>query len=213
MRSVLISIQPKWCELIASGKKIVEVRTTKPNRPTPFKCYIYCTKQRVNGEILLTYDKKIEGRNRGFREDGDIPLAGKVIGEFDCVDVLNFTLDPYGHHEYFISDDDIKASCLTHEDLWNYGKGKTLYGWCISNLVIYEKPKELCEFEKPWCDTNGKWKDIRPCECGECCKYEYFDYSENTVACGIDFDGENCPYTKIQKAPQSWCYVGWYNNA
>ena len=30
MREVLISIQPKWCELIASGKKTVEVRKTKP---------------------------------------------------------------------------------------------------------------------------------------------------------------------------------------
>ena len=26
MKSVLISIQPKWCELIANGKKIVEVK-------------------------------------------------------------------------------------------------------------------------------------------------------------------------------------------
>lgn len=30
MKSVLISIQPKWCELIASGKKTVEVRKTRP---------------------------------------------------------------------------------------------------------------------------------------------------------------------------------------
>lgn len=26
MKSVLISIPPKWCELIASGKKTIEVR-------------------------------------------------------------------------------------------------------------------------------------------------------------------------------------------
>ena len=30
MKSVLISIQPKWCELIASGQKTVEVRKSKP---------------------------------------------------------------------------------------------------------------------------------------------------------------------------------------
>ncbi len=35
-KSVLISIQPKWCELIASGKKTVEVRKTKPKLETPF---------------------------------------------------------------------------------------------------------------------------------------------------------------------------------
>lgn len=44
MKSVLISIQPKWCELIASGKKTIEVRKTKPKLETPFKVYIYCTK-------------------------------------------------------------------------------------------------------------------------------------------------------------------------
>lgn len=30
MKSVLISIHPKWCELIADGKKTVEVRKTRP---------------------------------------------------------------------------------------------------------------------------------------------------------------------------------------
>lgn len=30
MKAVLISIQPKWCELIASGKKTIEVRKTRP---------------------------------------------------------------------------------------------------------------------------------------------------------------------------------------
>ena len=43
MKSVLISISPKWCELIASGKKTIEVRKTRPKISMPFKCYIYCT--------------------------------------------------------------------------------------------------------------------------------------------------------------------------
>lgn len=44
MQAVLISIQPGWCELIASGKKTVEVRKTMPLLPAPFKAYIYETK-------------------------------------------------------------------------------------------------------------------------------------------------------------------------
>lgn len=44
-KAVLISIQPKWCELIASGKKTVEVRKTRPSIKTPFKVYIYQTKK------------------------------------------------------------------------------------------------------------------------------------------------------------------------
>ena len=43
-KSVLFSIKPKYCELIASGKKTIEVRKTKPKLDTPFKCYIYETK-------------------------------------------------------------------------------------------------------------------------------------------------------------------------
>ena len=44
MKAVLISIQPKWVEKIANGEKTIEVRKTRPNLQTPFKCYIYCTK-------------------------------------------------------------------------------------------------------------------------------------------------------------------------
>ncbi|MGN0539812.1 MAG: ASCH domain-containing protein [Candidatus Fimenecus sp.] len=42
-KAVLMSIQPRWCELIANGKKTLEVRKTKPKLSTPFKVYIYCT--------------------------------------------------------------------------------------------------------------------------------------------------------------------------
>lgn len=83
MKSVLISIQPKWCELIASGKKTIEVRKTMPKIDTPFKCYIYCT---------------LSGSNEFFKEDckGDIAewnrskmalKKGKVIGEFVCDEI------------------------------------------------------------------------------------------------------------------------------
>lgn len=43
MKAVMISIRPEWCKKIMSGEKTVEVRKTKPNLKTPFKCYIYCT--------------------------------------------------------------------------------------------------------------------------------------------------------------------------
>jgi hypothetical protein len=37
-------------------------------------------------------------------------------------------------------------TCLTAEELYLYGKGNDLYGLHISNLKIYDKPKELSEF-------------------------------------------------------------------
>ena len=58
MKAVLISIQPKWCELIASGKKTVEVRKTKPKIETPFKCYIYMTDNKEQVLHLLASSAK-----------------------------------------------------------------------------------------------------------------------------------------------------------
>ena len=60
MKSVLISIQPKWCELIASGKKTVEVRKTRPKIDVPFKCYVYCTKSRKPYESFAVSGKPFE---------------------------------------------------------------------------------------------------------------------------------------------------------
>lgn len=47
MKSVLISIRPKWVEKIASGKKTIEVRKSAP-KEVPFKAYIYCTKDKLS---------------------------------------------------------------------------------------------------------------------------------------------------------------------
>lgn len=175
MKSVLISIRPEWCELIASGKKTIEVRKTVPKLETPFKCYIYETQ----GKTEVPW----------MDEEGHMIFRGRgmVIGEFECKDVLDFTLDPYGHHEYFISDDDLEASCLTYEELWNYGKGKTLYGWYISDLKIYDKPKPLSKFYT--------WK-----KCNSCRTTGY-----ESSACIYD---EDCKVPAIiTRPPQSWCYV------
>ena len=190
MKSVLISIQPKWCGLIADGKKTVEVRKTAPKLKPPFKCYIYCTMPKTKDPHQVL---EVHGA------DGKIRKAnGKVIGEFVCDDVLEFTHDPFGHHEYFISDDEIEASCLNAEDLWCYGKGKTLYGLHISNRVVYAEPKELCQFR---CECKVFDKDSLMC-CG--CEYYYFESNES-----IGFYDEcSCDGLKhITRPPQSWCYV------
>lgn len=51
-KAVLISIRPEWCEKIINGKKTVEVRKTRPKMDTPFKCYIYCTKD-GRGKLMV----------------------------------------------------------------------------------------------------------------------------------------------------------------
>ena len=121
MKSVLISIQPKWCELIASGKKTVEVRKTRPKLETPFKCYIYQTKGHTN---IGGCGFSILGRYR----------LGKVIGEFVCVNISKGTSQ--------------MGSCLSMQEISEYANGKEVYCWHISNLVIYDKPRELREFTR-----------------------------------------------------------------
>ena len=110
MKAVLMSIQPKWCELIASGKKTIEVRKTKPKFETPFKVYIYCTNNKKQylrkvgtycREIFITENRDVLGRTEKvkavigdegtFWENGG--YNGKVIGEFICNEI---TVAGYG---------------------------------------------------------------------------------------------------------------------
>ena len=129
MKSVLISIQPKWCELIASGKKTVEVRKTKPKLETPFKVYIYATKS--GNRLVLKNDKVYE-----ISKD----ITGKVIGEFVCDRFITSFLN--NNDGWFV-----ELGCLTTKEIDEYqGENPTLYGWHISDLVIYDTPKELSEF-------------------------------------------------------------------
>lgn len=173
MKSVLISIRPQWCEKIVNGEKTIEVRKTAPKCETPFKCYIYCTKDRRN---LLPIEHGEVLQKVNFWENTDAYYGfGKIIGEFVCDKV-----DEYKFHEgliefnsmgfpsriygsYLIFADDYKAMCLSYDEIKNYGKGKTLYGWHISDLKIYDKPKKLSEFYKP-CPTKEKG-DCLSCDC------------------------------------------------
>lgn len=126
-KAVLISIRPKWCELIASSKKTIEVRKTRPKIPTPFKCYIYCTKARSAAEVLTPCNNLSDIRN------------GKIIGEFVCDYIMT---DKYGERS---SDFEIYG-CLPFKAQKEYAPKKPLYGWHISNLVIYDEPKGLNDF-------------------------------------------------------------------
>lgn len=189
MKSVLICIQPQWCELIAAGKKILEIRKTRPKLETPFKCYIYCT---------------LSGSNEFFKDDlnGDVAAwnrgkwgerKGKVIGEFICDNIMCFGV-PYPAFQSKMDKRIIEESCCTYWQLHRYAYHDALYGWHISNLKIYDKPKELSEFYV-LCDRCDK-KAIR-------CEYGYEENTENGYysECMCDFK------RPIKRPPQSWRYV------
>ena len=137
MKSVLISIKPKWCEKIASGIKTIEVRKSAP-KEVPFKAYIYCCKGNNGYEWLYRVDNSGHGKAQSWH--------GKVIGEFICDKVDEY---PYDYCDGVdIDDDTILETAIDREDINIYAKGKTLYGWHISDLKIYDKPRVLSEFGK-----------------------------------------------------------------
>lgn len=126
-KAVLISIRPEWCELIANGKKTVEVRKSRPKLETPFKCYIYCT---VGGIKRMPKDYLTECFEHG-----------KVIGEFVCDRIFNISVTEEGYNF-----DVPKMTGLKYEEMESYLNHKTGYGLHISDIVIYDTPKEVSEF-------------------------------------------------------------------
>lgn len=164
MKAVLISIRPKWCELIASGKKTIEVRKNKPKIETPFKCYIYCTDGPMMYSPPVNYGRKM------------------IIGEFVCDAILPMSVK-YSNPNHRLALREYPFTCLTERQIMDYlGNGKEGCGWHISDLAIYDKPKELSEFFYA-CD-----KRIGT-DCSAC-----LDRRENKCK-------------PIKRPPQSWCYV------
>jgi predicted transcriptional regulator len=161
MKSVLISIRPQWVEKITSGEKTIEVRKTAP-KEVPFKAYIYCT-----------YGNP--------KENYALSKQGKVIGEFICNNASELDYVYYWNNGYEFE------TCLTYRQVADYGKGKTIYGWHISDLKIYDKPKELSEF-------------YTKKTCNSCKKSGY-----ESTACMYD---EDCKVPmSITRPPQSWQYI------
>ena len=196
MKSVLISTRPKLVEKIChkigedeTGKAIyekrIEVRKTAP-KEVPFKCYIYETKGQYVKFTHGAHTKYGYGR-------------GKVIGEFICDRIIcsQAYFDSQGkNHLTNVFPDDIKKTCLDEYDLWDYIAGKAVkanqmydgYLWHISDLKIYDKPKELREFRKP-CPNWYMSCSI----CPSCDK----DENDNLIQC----------FNKVSRPPQSWLYV------
>lgn len=186
MKRVLISTRPKWVEKIChkigedeTGKAIyekrIEVRKSAP-KEVPFKAYIY--------ETQGQYIKFIHGAHTKYGYG-----CGKVIGEFVCdkVEKLEEHIEQGGLY-YILSDTFNEQAQLDNWELHDYGKGKTLYGWHISDLKIYDKPRELSEFRKSGFMTEEEW---------------LFNLYPNT----------HCHYEawakkfEITRPPQSWMYI------
>ncbi len=169
-KSVMISIQPYWVFLIIAKKmgwnvkqeKTIEVRKSRPrNKRWDKVTKIYCSKDKKSfNRIPKEYQHLMER------------FLGKVVGEFICDGII--VDETFGHDTLFYT-----AACMSVAETASYCTNNKMYGWHISNLVIYDKPRELSEFRKPIDCHRGNDR-------------------ENCVGCW-DCD--------IKRPPQSWCYV------
>lgn len=131
-KSVLISIRPEWVSLILLGKKTVEVRKNCPHLKVPFKCYIYCSKANKGWIHLGTGER----------------MDGMVVAEFMCDEVHKSFLS---NSAFMQESDDVQElldrACLKYAGAYRYlGSGRVFYGWNISDLVQYKRPRSLKEF-------------------------------------------------------------------
>lgn len=191
-KSVLLSVRPKWCAKIASKEKTVEIRKTCPKVDPPFKVYIYCTQPNsYNPCVLLHYRRQNSTVYDSF-------FTARVIGEFMCDEVAHLDMDSIGlgrydenvfyHYTDSVDGDSEWTTCLTREEVMEYTNGKRPYGWHISDLVIYDKPKKLEEFVR----------------------YGFNDDMEIYIAAarrGITCLGPLANDYRIKRAPQSYVYV------
>ena len=125
-RAVLMSLNPKWIELILQGIKKREVRKRAPLQRTPFKVYLYCTK----GEEA--WMAGVKGKRDSYQ------MNGMVCGEATCVSITEYSR-PFGNNVY--------GTCLTAKELYEYaGVNNKLCYMALENPITYDKPKELSEF-------------------------------------------------------------------
>ena len=169
MKAVLMSIRPEWCAKIASGHKTLELRKTTPKLHTPFKVYVYCTEPNT-----VDPHKYLETHCGGRI----YKCNGKVFAEFVCDRIRPEPEVADGLVDICLG----MQSCVDPIDILKYANGKMVYSWHISDLVIYDKPKDLNEFK----------------QCHKC-PYGYEECTRHEYSCNGAYN--------VQNPPQSWCYV------
>mgnify|MGYP004622916713 CR=1 FL=1 len=202
MKSIITSVSPYLCEKIASGDCKILVKKSTP-KEVPFKAYVYVTKDKPylyrvdddnNFELTNTLHPKTYEYVKDYNEQN-----GKVIGEFVCDKV--YLIKNQGNRfvvaneEQGVTNEIARQSCLDYDDMVNYLGNNGGYGWHITALKIYDKPKELSEFKTPPCEKSEK----------ACEKCKYLVVINTPDMYEVDCFVENG--REISRPPQSYMFV------
>lgn len=183
MKAIMLTIRLKWFYLTYKGIKTIEVRKSAPK---DFVGDVFEVVSKTNFEKDLM---EIPESEREFFEQ----FKGKVglkftLNKMESIIYDNSYFKPFCHTRELASQNLYDKSCLSYNEINNYLKGKKGYAWHISNLVIFDRPKELGEFRhcsKPSCDS---------------CPFQFTD--------SCDYHREvECDDIPLTKAPQSWQFI------
>lgn len=188
MKPILMSLSPYWYYLICEGIKSIEVRSRIPkdqNWNKKVACY-------------MTKDKKSFNRiPKEFQEKYKTHF-GKVGMQFMCDKIENIDIPYPAYFSEVKNREELEnKTCLTLMQMHQYSKDR-LYGLHISDLKIYDKPKELGEFfVKGECPEEN---------CGFCKNFHRGRRWLN----GDTYDENDCivyGIKPITRPPRSWLYV------
>lgn len=153
MNAILMSIRPEWVAEILNGEKTIELRKTAPKCDLPIEVYIYCTKGGLPLEYIEGHGFSLSIYNPQSYKPKD--LRGKVVAKFtlrkiekleDAVDICLDNGDCDLQTESLPPWELRRKSSLTRLELEDYVGESDAYAWYISDLVIFDEPKELSEF-------------------------------------------------------------------
>lgn len=163
MKSIILSIKHRHNENIHSGAKTNELTTNPPEIECPFKVY--------------NFDTLSSGG------------CGKVVSEWICDSMETYRIC-MGIPKHLLD-----TGCVTSNEIMRYTNNgdKDLTAMHISNLKIYDKPKELSEFYIPCYSGCSK------------CEYKSWDTAYGgeikEMVCTV------CNRKPLTRPPQSWCYA------
>ena len=186
-KSILISIKPKWVAKILNGDKTIEIRKSFPKCDLHIDVYIYCTKDNYELVKPKDYGKYLLFTKDAVKNAKENSFNGKVVAKFTLNKWETITYD--STYKLFKLNDVLQKSCLTEYELFDYLKGKVGYAWHISNLEIFDRPRELSEF-KHWIFYK------------ECSKCPYGKSDNDYGLCS-----QCCEIKPVIKAPQSWQFI------
>ncbi|MCK9576926.1 MAG: hypothetical protein M0R51_13565 [Clostridia bacterium] len=164
-KAIIMTIRPEHLFKILNGDKTIEIRKTIPKCKLPIDVYLVCSKAKP---YLYTYEDIKENSDWEWEKTFFVSkktsvladlLNGKVVARFTLnkweeieKEVIFPVNEMMGHFVHTTKDFNenqlLKGSRLSHPELQQMLMNKRGYAYHIDNLVVFDEPKELGEFEK-----------------------------------------------------------------